>query len=119
MTRRCSLLVGGIGVANTMVVSVLERRAEIGLRRALGATRAHIRRQFLTEAAALAASGGLVGTVLGVAITFGYALAHGWPDVVPWWALLGGVGRTLVVGPVAGFLPARQAARLDPVRALA
>jgi putative ABC transport system permease protein len=114
-----ALLVGAIGVANTMVVSVLERQAEIGLRRALGATRAHIRRQFLTEAMVLALLGGVAGAFAGTAATAVYATWHGWPSVMPWWALLGGVGLTVFIGPTAGLFPAQQAARLDPVRALA
>jgi putative ABC transport system permease protein len=114
-----ALLIGGLGVANTMVVSVLERRAEIGLRRALGASRAHIRRQFLTEAMVLALLGGVAGTIAGLMATTAYAVWHGWPSVLPWWAVLGGPGLTMLIGPVAGLVPARQAARLDPVRALA
>lgn len=114
-----ALLVGGIGVANTMVISVLERRSEIGLRRALGANRGQIRVQFLTEAVALAALGGIAGTVLGVLATVAYAAYHGWPVVVPTQAVLAGVGGAVVVGVVAGVYPSVRAARLTPTQALA
>ncbi|WBB97390.1 ABC transporter permease [Solwaraspora sp. WMMA2080] len=114
-----ALLVGGIGVANTMVISVLERRSEIGLRRALGASRGQIRAQFLTESVALSLLGGLAGTALGLAATAGYAVANGWPVVVPPGATLAGLGGALLVGVVAGGYPALQAARLPPTRALA
>jgi putative ABC transport system permease protein len=113
-----ALLVGGIGVANTMVISVLERRGEIGLRRALGATRRDIRHQFLTEALLLSALGGIAGLVLGVGITTGYAAIQGWPTVVPGWAMLLAFGATLVIGAVAGLYPATRAARLQPTEAL-
>lgn len=114
-----ALLVGGVGVANTMVISVLERRSEIGLRRALGATRGQIRTQFLAEALLLSALGGLGGVVLGIGVTMGYAAYQGWPTVVPAWAMLGGVGATLLIGGLAGFYPAVRAARLPPTEALA
>ncbi|MFJ5266735.1 ABC transporter permease [Streptomyces sp. NPDC088387] len=114
-----ALLVGGVGVANTMVISVLERRSEIGLRRALGATRGQIRTQFLAEALLLSALGGLGGVVLGICVTTGYAAYQGWPTVVPVWAMAGGVGATLVIGSLAGFYPALRAARLPPTEALA
>jgi putative ABC transport system permease protein len=113
-----ALLVGGVGVANTMVISVLERRAEIGLRRALGATRGQIRLQFLVESLLLAGAGGAVGAVLGIGVTTGYAMAQGWPSVVPAWATAGGVGATIVVGMIAGLYPAWRAARLAPTEAL-
>ncbi|CAL9656956.1 ABC transporter permease [Streptomyces sp. enrichment culture] len=113
-----ALLVGGVGVANTMVVSVLERRAEIGLRRSLGATRGQIRTQFLCESLLLSALGGLGGVALGIAVTTGYATYQGWPSVVPLWAMAGGVGATLVIGGLAGFYPAVRAARLSPTEAL-
>ncbi|WP_200827165.1 ABC transporter permease [Thermomonospora echinospora] len=114
-----ALLVGGVGVANTMVISVLERRAEIGLRRSLGATRGQIRGQFLTESQLLAALGGAGGVALGIAVTAIYALTQGWPTVVPAWAMAGGVAATLVIGGVAGLYPAIRAARLSPTEALA
>ncbi|MEU8423414.1 ABC transporter permease [Micromonospora sp. NPDC048835] len=114
-----ALLVGGVGVANTMVISVLERRAEIGLRRSLGATRGQVRAQFLTESLLLSALGGIGGVVLGIVVTSGYALSQDWPTVVPAWAMLGGVGATVVIGGLAGLYPAVRAARLAPTEALA
>ncbi|MBO2454602.1 ABC transporter permease [Actinomadura barringtoniae] len=114
-----ALLVGGVGVANTMVISVLERRAEIGLRRSLGATRGQIRLQFLTESQLLAALGGIGGVGLGIVVTAIYALSQGWPTVVPPWAMAGGVVATLFIGAIAGLYPAVRAARLAPTEALA
>ena len=114
-----ALLVGGVGVANTMVISVLERRSEIGLRRALGATRGHIRLQFLTESQLLSALGGVGGAVIGIAVTAGYAGYQDWPTVVPAWATGGGVIATLAIGGCAGIYPAWRAARLSPTEALA
>ncbi|MEU6167249.1 ABC transporter permease [Streptomyces tanashiensis] len=114
-----ALLVGGVGVGNTMVISVLERRPEIGLRRALGATRGQIRTQFVTESLLLSVIGGLGGTVLGTLITAAYALSRGWPTVVPVWATAAGVGATLVIGMIAGLYPAVRASRLAPTVALA
>ncbi|MFE9311830.1 ABC transporter permease [Streptomyces sp. NPDC006706] len=114
-----ALLVGGVGVANTMVISVLERRAEIGLRRSLGATRGQIRTQFLCESLLLSALGGVGGVALGIGVTMGYAAYQGWPSVVPPWAMAGGIGATLVIGGMAGFYPALRAARLPPTEALA
>ncbi|MER7955961.1 ABC transporter permease [Streptomyces sp. NPDC096030] len=113
-----ALLVGGVGVANTMVVSVLERRQEIGLRRALGATRNAIRLQFLTESLLLSALGGLAGAALGAAATHGFALVQGWTPVVPPWSLAGGFAATLLIGALAGLYPAVRASRLDPTTAL-
>ncbi len=113
-----ALLVGGVGVANTMVISVLERRREIGLRRALGATRGHIRGQFLTEAVLLSGLGGLAGTLLGVLGVVGYATVHDWPTVIPLPVLGGGLLAALVVGAVAGLYPSIRAARLTPTAAL-
>jgi putative ABC transport system permease protein len=113
-----ALLVGAIGVANTMVISVIERRREIGLRRALGATRRHIRLQFLTEALVLSAIGGVAGAGLGYVVTFGVALASGWPPVVPPLVMAAGVVSTLAVGAIAGLYPAIRAARTPPTAAL-
>ncbi|MBO2462307.1 ABC transporter permease [Actinomadura violacea] len=114
-----ALLVGGVGVANTMVVSVLERRREIGLRRSLGATRGQVRTQFLAESLLLSASGGAVGALLGAAVTAGFAAAKGWPPVLPAWAPAGALGATLLIGTAAGLYPAVRAARLPPTVALA
>jgi putative ABC transport system permease protein len=114
-----ALLVGGVGVANTMVISVLERRAEIGLRRSLGATRGQVRLQFLAESLLLSALGGVGGVLLGTAVTASYAGLQGWPALVPVWATLGGVGATLAIGGLAGLYPAIRAARLSPTEALA
>ena len=113
-----ALLVGGIGIANVMVIGVVERRSEIGLRRAIGATRAHIRRQFLTEALTLALLGGASGVLLGVAVTYGYSIIQGWRVIVPPAALAGGFGAALVIGAVAGLYPAVRAARVSPTEAL-
>jgi putative ABC transport system permease protein len=113
-----ALLVGGVGVANTMVISVLERRAEIGLRRSLGATRGQIRLQFLVESLLLSTIGGGGGMLLGIAITAGYAAYQDWPAVVPAWATGGAVGATVVIGGMAGLYPAIRAARLAPTEAL-
>jgi len=113
-----ALLVGGVGVANIMVISVLERRAEIGLRRSLGATRGQIRSQFLTESLLLSALGGAGGALLGSAVTAAYSSYQNWLTVIPVWALAGGVAATLVIGGLAGLYPAIRAARLSPTEAL-
>jgi putative ABC transport system permease protein len=113
-----ALLVGGVGIANVMVISVLERRSEIGLRRALGATRRHISAQFLTESLLLAVLGGVAGAALGAAATGIYAFSRGWPAVVPPLALGGALGAALAIGAVAGLYPALRAARLPPTEAL-
>lgn len=113
-----ALLVGGVGVANTMVISVLERRAEIGLRRSQGATRGQIRTQFLAESLLLSALGGIGGAILGAAVTTGYASYQDWPTVVPLWAVLGGIAATLGIGSLAGLYPAIRASRLSPTEAL-
>jgi putative ABC transport system permease protein len=113
-----SLLVGAIGVGNVMLISVLERRSEIGLRRALGATKAHIRSQFLTEAMLLAIIGGAVGVALGAAATAIYAHTKHWRTVVPAVAWTGGLGAALLIGALAGLLPALRAARMSPTQAL-
>jgi putative ABC transport system permease protein len=114
-----ALLVGGVGVANTMVISVLERRAEIGLRRSFGATRGQIRLQFLAESLLLSALGGVGGAVIGIAVTVLYAATQSLSPVVPAWATVGGVAATLVIGAIAGLYPAIRAARLSPTEALA
>lgn len=114
-----ALLVGGVGVANIMVISVLERRQEIGLRRALGATSGHIRLQFLTESVTLALLGGVGGVALGLAIAVGYAANRGWPPTLPQAALGGGVAASIAIGGLAGLYPAQRASRVSPAEALA
>ena len=101
-----------------MVISVLERRSEIGLRRALGATTGHIRTQFLSEAILLSLIGGIVGIVAGAIATAIYAHAKGWATVIPAEAWAGGIGATVAIGALAGLLPALRAARLSPTEAL-
>lgn len=113
-----ALLVGGIGIANVMVIAVIERKNEIGLRRALGATRAHIRRQFLTESLLLSAIGGAAGVGLGVAVTFLYATYEGWQVVIPNIAIVGGFAAAIAIGVIAGLYPAMRAAQLAPTEAL-
>ena len=113
-----ALLVGGIGVANTMVISVLERRAEIGLRRSQGATRGHIRIQFFGEAILLALLGGGSGILIGWLVTIAYARLQGWPVDIPLWVAAGGMAATLLIGAIAGLYPAIRAARLAPTEAL-
>jgi putative ABC transport system permease protein len=113
-----ALLVGGVGIANVMVISVLERRSEIGLRRALGAAKRHISIQFLSESLLLAALGGLAGASIGVLVTAGYALTRGWAVSIPAYAPIGGVVASLLIGGVAGLYPAVRAARLSPTEAL-
>jgi putative ABC transport system permease protein len=113
-----SLLVGAVGVANTMIISVLERRSEIGLRRALGAAKGHIRLQFLSEAMLLATLGGAVGLATGAAATAIYAHAKHWSTVIPTLAWAGGLAAALLIGALAGLLPALRAARMSPTQAL-
>ena len=113
-----ALLVGAVGVANIMIISVLERRSEIGLRRALGATRGHIRIQFLSEAVLLGLLGGVVGVALGAASTAVYAHSKQWATVIPTVAWAGGFAASLAIGAAAGLMPALRAARLSPTQAL-
>ena len=113
-----SLLVGAVGVANIMLISVLERRSEIGLRRALGATKGHIRTQFLSEAILLALLGGAVGVILGVLATAIYAHTKHWTTVIPTLAWAGGLAAAAAIGVDRRLLPAIRAARLSPTDAL-
>jgi putative ABC transport system permease protein len=113
-----ALLVGGIGIANVMVIGVLERRTEIGLRRALGATKRHVRLQFLLEALLLALLGGVLGTLLGVVVTAAYTASRDMVLSIPLLTLAGGIGAALGVGAIAGLSPAARAARLAPADSL-
>lgn len=113
-----ALLVGGIGVANTMIISVLERRREIGLRRAMGATRAHIRQQFLTEAVLLSTVGGVIGVALGIAVTAIIALSNGWVLSIPPFVATAAIVVTVIIGGASGLYPSIKAARTPPTAAL-
>jgi len=113
-----ALLVGGVGIANVMVISVLERRSEIGLRRALGATRRHVAEQFLAEAVLLSVLGGVAGTVIGAVATVIYAVSQGWSVQIPAVAFYGGLGAALIIGAIAGLYPSTRAARMSPTEAL-
>lgn len=113
-----ALLVGGVGIANVMVISVLERRSEIGLRRALGATRKHITYQFLSESILLAGAGGIAGVLLGAVVTAAWASYQGWDTLVPLVAVVGGLVAALAIGAIAGLYPALRAAKLSPTEAL-
>ncbi len=113
-----ALLVGGIGIANVMVLAVIERRSEIGLRRALGATRFHIGTQFLTESLLLAAIGGVAGVLLGVIVTGTYAAVRDWAIIVPGYAMAGGIVSSILIGGIAGLYPAIRAANMSPTDAL-
>jgi putative ABC transport system permease protein len=113
-----ALLVGAVGVANIMVISVLERRSEIGLRRALGATEGQIRTQFLSESILLAVMGGVVGVLAGVAATAVYASSKSWAVVIPAEAWSGGIASAILIGAIAGLMPAVRASRMPPTVAL-
>ncbi len=113
-----ALLVGAVGVANIMIISVLERRSEIGLRRALGATKGHIRTQFLSEAILLGLLGGAVGVATGAIATAVYAHTKHWATIIPAEAWAGGITASLIIGALAGLIPALRAARLSPTQAL-
>ena len=113
-----ALLVGGIGIANVMVIAVMERRNEIGLRRALGATRFHIGVQFLTESLSLAAIGGAVGIIAGISITGIYSYIQDWTIVLPGYAILGGMISSVLIGGFAGSYPALKASHMSPTEAL-
>jgi putative ABC transport system permease protein len=113
-----ALLVGGVGIANVMVISVLERRSEIGPRRALGASRRHVAEQFLAEALLLSLLGGVAGTVTGALATVAYAVSQQQSVQIPALAFYGGVGAALLIGAVAGLYPSMRAARLSPTEAL-
>jgi putative ABC transport system permease protein len=113
-----ALFIGGVGIANVMVISVLERRSEIGLRRALGATRRHIAAQFLTESVLLGAMGGVAGALIGVLVTAGYDANRGWPVSMPAYAVGGALASALLIGALAGAYPAVRGARVSPTTAL-
>jgi putative ABC transport system permease protein len=113
-----ALIVGAVGVANIMIISVLERRSEIGLRRALGATKGQIRTQFLAESILLAVIGGLVGVLAGAAATAVYASSKSWAVVIPAEAWSGGIASAILIGALAGLMPAVRASRLPPTVAL-
>jgi putative ABC transport system permease protein len=113
-----ALIVGAVGVANIMIISVLERRSEIGLRRALGATRAQIRTQFLAESILLAVIGGIVGVLAGAAATAVYASSKNWAVVIPVEAWSGGIASAILIGAFAGLMPAVRASRMPPTVAL-
>jgi putative ABC transport system permease protein len=113
-----AVLIGAIGIANVMVISVLERRAEIGLRRALGAARVHVAMQFFTESLVLSALGGIAGVLFGISVTAATAYLRGWAVLVPGVAVWGGLAIAMLAGTVAGLYPALRASRLSPTDAL-
>jgi ABC-type antimicrobial peptide transport system permease subunit len=112
------LLVGAIGIANVMIIAVLERRSEIGLRRALGATRRHIALQFVAESVVLSALGGVAGVLSGIAGTAALAAARHWTVLIPGYGIWGGLAGAIAIGALAGLYPAIRAARLSPAEAL-
>lgn len=113
-----SLLVGGVGVMNIMLVSVRERASEIGIRRALGARRSDILSQFLFEASVLTGVGGIIGIILGFIFAFLVRIVVKFPAAVPWWSVVAGLVASVIVGVIAGMWPALRAANLDPVVAM-
>jgi len=113
-----ALIVGAVGVANIMIISVLERRSEIGLRRALGATKSQIRTQFLAESILLSVIGGAVGVLAGIAATAVYASSKHWAIVIPAEAWAGGIASAILIGALAGLMPAVRASRMPPTVAL-
>jgi macrolide transport system ATP-binding/permease protein len=113
-----SLLVGGIGIMNILLVSVTERTREIGIRRAIGARRGHVLLQFLAEAVLLSAAGGAAGIVVGVGVSEVLSAVAGWPTLVSPAAIVGGFVFSAAVGVFFGYYPARKAAHLDPIEAL-
>src|SRR5262245_58030913 len=117
-TAAISLIVGGIGIMNIMLVSVTERTREIGLRMAVGARRRDILAQFLTEAIVLCIAGGLIGLVLGIGATYTIATLAGWPILLNGAIIAIGIGASAAVGIIFGYVPARQAADLNPIDAL-
>jgi putative ABC transport system permease protein len=113
-----ALVVGAVGVANIMIISVLERRSEIGLRRSLGATKGQIRTQFLAESILLAVIGGVVGVLAGSAATAVYAHSKDWAVIIPGEAWVGGIAAAMLIGALAGLVPAVRASRMSPTEAL-
>ena len=113
-----SLLVGGIGIMNIMLVSVTERTREIGIRKAIGAKRKHILFQFMTESIGICIFGGIIGVILGVVVGLFISAALKLPPTIPVWSIFLGLGFSLLIGVVFGVYPAMKAARLDPIEAL-
>ena len=113
-----SLVVGGIGIANIMLVSVIERTREIGIRKSVGATDSAILQQFLAESVLISLTGGAIGMTTGIFIAFSAAMLFEFPFVISIWSVMGGFGLSLIVGLLAGVMPARNAAKLDPIVAL-